>query len=89
MIYRFAILIVIVILGIISIATAYAIGAPTSIFFYIFYIVLFIFYPPKYVISPLTILYVYYGLWFLLAPLFAQRYVGINNELSYSYSFIL
>ncbi|EEL0593488.1 polymerase, partial [Salmonella enterica subsp. diarizonae] len=57
--------------------------------FYIFYIVLFIFYPPKYVISPLTILYVYYGLWFLLAPLFAQRYVGINNELSYSYSFIL
>ncbi|CNB39347.1 Uncharacterised protein [Yersinia ruckeri] len=89
MVYRFVILIVIAMFGILSIATAYVAGVSIAIFFYVFYIILLILFPPKYVISPLTILYVYYGLWFLLAPLFAQRYADVNSDLYYAYSFVL
>lgn len=32
--------------------------------------------PPRHAISPLSIFYLYYGLWFVLAPIFAERYEG-------------
>lgn len=87
--YRVILLIVISMLGVFSIATAYVTGASTAIFFYVYFIILFLLFPPKYVISPLTILYVYYGLWFWLAPLFAQRYADVSTDAYYSYSFVL
>lgn len=42
---------------------------------------------PKYALSPLTMLYCYYGAWFVVAPMFATRYQGLLGTPDYSLSF--
>lgn len=55
---------------------AYALSVPTfPLFVCLFFATLFVVRPYR-AISPLTMLYVYYGLWYVVAPLFAIRYQG-------------
>lgn len=89
MAYRYLFFSAILISGLVMLTIAYAINQPTATYFFVFFVLMFIVLPPKYVISPLTILYIYYGLWFFIAPLFAQRYSEVSNSIYYSYSFLL
>ncbi len=58
--------------------------------FVLLYFVTFIFSPPKHAISPLSIFYIYYGLWFVVAPCFAERYQeGVLNVMEYSLAFAM
>ncbi len=45
--------------------------------------------PPRYAFSPLTVLYGYYAAWFVVAPLFAGKYVGVMDLPEYRASFPL
>lgn len=61
--------------------------------FYIFsisYFCLFLIFFPKYLISPVSVVFAYYGLWYVVAPAFASGYQGdvlLKDE--YQLSFIL
>lgn len=64
-------------LGLISVWTSYVFSGPTFICFVIFVILSFLVHRPPRVFSPLSIFYAYYVIWFILAPLFASRYVDV------------
>ena len=58
--------------------------------FIIMYVIIFVVARPKRSISPLSIFYIYYGLWFVVAPLFAERYQGeFLHSVEYSLAFAL
>jgi hypothetical protein len=44
---------------------------------------------PSRAVSPLSVFYVYYGLWFVLAPLFAERYEDMSSLPEYSLAFAM
>ncbi len=54
----------------------HALGIPNFLVFCALYLVHLLITPPRQTISPLSVLYGYYGLWFVLAPVFAQQYQG-------------
>lgn len=54
------------------------------------YFVTFAFAVPRKVLSPLTFFYIYYGLWFVVAPWFAERYQGdVMDAVQYNLAFAL
>lgn len=61
--------------------------------FYIFifsYLCLFLIFPPKHLISPASVIFAYYGIWYIAAPAFASGYQGdVLLEGDYQLSFIL
>jgi len=59
------------------------------IFFLLFYMLTVLLIPPRYTISPLTILYMYYGVWYVFAPLFAGRYEDLLATKDFSLAFAM
>lgn len=59
--------------------------AEVSVFssFLMLYVVTVAFNMPKRAFSPLSIFYAYYGTWFIIAPLFAERYQGTLDRSEY------
>lgn len=45
--------------------------------------------PPRYAVSPLSVFYAYYALWFVLAPMFAGKYAGVLGLPEYQAAFSL
>lgn len=66
--------IIVYMLGLLSVWGTHLTSGPTFYVFIAFYLVHFAAYPAKKAFSPLSIFYAYYGLWYILAPLFADRY---------------
>lgn len=56
--------------------------------FFCLYWVSFILAPPARILSPLTFFYLYYGLWFVVAPMFAGRYQNdVMSASEYGWAF--
>jgi hypothetical protein len=53
---------------------AYGLSVPTVYIFVTLFFLTFVLCMPKRALSPLTMFYVYYGAWFVIAPLFASKY---------------
>lgn len=68
----------------------YLIGNSNLLPFAVLYFATFLLIRPGRAVSPLSIYYVYYGLWFILAPFFAARYQnGVLNASEYSLAFAM
>ncbi|MFN3453898.1 MAG: polymerase [Pseudobdellovibrio sp.] len=65
---------IVYILGLLGVWGTYFTSGPTFYVFVVFFLVHFILYPAKRAFSPLSIFYAYYGLWYVVAPLYAGRY---------------
>jgi hypothetical protein len=61
--------------------TAYLLGLPTSPLFVVLFLALLACAPPTYAVSPLTMIYFYYGLWFVIAPRISNAYAGHTLDL--------
>lgn len=80
---------VISLLGLVSVWTSYVFSGPTFLCFVTFVALSFLIHRPPRVLSPLSIFYAYYILWFVLAPLLASRYtdVFIRDEYNLAIAF--
>lgn len=58
-------------------------------YFIMFFVVFFIYNMPRHIISPLSFFYLYYGVFYVVAPLFAERYNGVLHNKEYSLSFLM
>ena len=59
----------------------YVMGQPTSSVFGFLFLAILVLAPPTYAVSPLTMIYFYYGLWFVIAPHIALTYAGRTLDL--------
>lgn len=83
-------LVIIYVLGCATVFVAYLMSACDLHLFTFLYFVTFAFAVPRKVISPLTFFYIYYGLWFVVAPWFAERYQGgVMDAVQYDLAFAL
>lgn len=83
-------LVIIYVLGCATVFFAYLMSACDLHLFTFLYFVTFAFAVPRKVISPLTFFYIYYGLWFVVAPWFAERYQGgVMDAVQYDLAFAL
>lgn len=73
--------------GSLLIYATYWAGLPTFPVFCLLFAVTLLTMLPKQAVSPLTFLHVYYGVFYVVAPLFAQRYEGMLHLPEYSLSF--
>ena len=64
-------------------------GSSNLVTFVCLYAFTFVIARPRRAISPLSIFYVYYGLWFVIAPLFGERYDAMSNLPEYSLALAL
>jgi len=71
-----AIAIGIYLFGTVWVYASYLLGMDVFVVFGLLYAVTFVLVLPKRAISPLAILYLYYGVWFVVAPMFAEKYQG-------------
>jgi hypothetical protein len=62
--------------GLVWMYTCYVLGVPNFTSFVFLYFLTFVVVPPQRAISPLTMFYAYYGVWFVLTPMFAEIYQG-------------
>ncbi len=81
-----SLLFLVCLLGFFVVWASYVFNCSTFIPFLSFYLLVFISRPPRKAISPLTIVYLYYGAWFVAAPIFAPRYFGMLDKPEYSLS---
>ena len=58
-------------------------------YFVIFCFIIFICNIPKHIVSPLSFFYLYYGAFYIAAPLFAERYAQSLHLKEYSISFLM
>lgn len=77
------------VLGLLAVWTTHLVHGPTFLVFSIFFFVIFFVNPPKCAISPLSLLYAYYGVSYILAPMFAGRYQRVLHFTEYSLSLAL
>ncbi|EYU14231.1 polymerase [Photorhabdus aegyptia] len=71
-------------------STAIITEVNTNVYFYCLFISFIIVAWPKYTISPQSILFIYYGLWFFISPVFAERYQQLYiYDVNFSISFLL
>lgn len=68
---------------------ALTVGLPTFPFFIALFVLTFFVHQPHRVLSPLTVLYIYYGAWFIFAPSVAGLYSGMLNLDEYRTAFAL
>ncbi len=79
--WPFAIIAVLtMVIGFFMFAAGYILGMSSMLIFFILFSVVLWVAPPKFLISPLSIIYGYYFLWFLVAPTFAEIYT--NDDFS-------
>lgn len=64
-------------------------GIPSHSYFLVIFALTVVAYPPKFALSPLSFLYLYYGIWFAIAPGIATTYVGKLARPEYSLAFAL
>lgn len=74
------------ILGLIVVWTMYLVNGPTFVVFSLFFFLILIAKPPKCAFSPLSVFYAYYGVSYILAPMFADRYSNVLQLKEYSLS---
>jgi hypothetical protein len=67
--------------GALVMCTAYVLGLPTSPLFVVLFLAILAIAPPAYAVSPLTMIYFYYGLWFVIAPSISNSYAGRTLDL--------
>jgi hypothetical protein len=72
------------ILGLISVWSSYFLNGPTFYCFIVFFLLSFLVNRPQRVFSPTSVFYAYYAAWFILAPLFATRYVNVFLHSEYN-----
>lgn len=83
-------LFIIYVFGCATVFVAYLMAACDLYLFTFLYFVTFAFAVPRKVVSPLTFFYIYYGLWFVVAPWFAERYQGgVMDAVQYDLAFAL
>lgn len=71
------------------ICLALVLGAPVFQVFVALFVLTFFVHQPHKVLSPLTVLYIYYGAWFIFAPAVASIYSGVLNLNEYRLAFVL
>jgi hypothetical protein len=64
------------VMGNIVLYSGYVLGYDNFAIFTVLFALTFAIAPPAYAISPSAILFIYYGAWFVCAPMFADRYRG-------------
>jgi hypothetical protein len=67
--------------------STYWAGLPTFPVFCLLFVVTLLMSLPRLAVSPMTFLHFYYGVFYVVAPLFAQRYEGVLHLPEYSLSF--
>ncbi len=77
-------LVVVTLLGLLSVWASFALSGPTFICFIFFFCISFLVQRPQRIFSPLSIFYAYYGLWFIIAPIFATRYIDVFIRSEYN-----
>ena len=91
MVVRLTLSFFISLLGIFWMFFCYYFGIYNFIYFIVLYCLIFVFLKPNRAISPLSIFYGYYGVFYIVAPLFAERYqenVLNRPEFLLSYAFV-
>src|SRR5690606_36814962 len=78
--------VLIYIVGMYAIWSIYLAGLRNFECFFILFVVTVLTNFPKKALSPLSVFYAYYGLWFIVAPIFAERYAGKLEDPSYALS---
>lgn len=68
---------------------ALLLGVPTFPVFVGLFFITFLAHQPHKVLSPLTVLYIYYGAWFIFAPAVASLYIGVLDLVEYRMAFAL
>lgn len=67
----------------------FLLGFDARYLFYAFYALIFVLYFPKYILSPASVVFAYYGLWFIVGPEFASGYtVEIMGQLEYQLPYL-
>ncbi len=64
-------------IGLVLVWGAHALGLPNFMIFSFAALFLMLLQLPRHAFSPLSIFFLYYGAWFIVAPAFAQRYEGV------------
>lgn len=75
------------VLGSTLIYGVYSLGLPTFPFFLALFGVTALIHRPRFALSPLTVLYLYYAAWFVAAPAFAEIYKGDLGLPEYNLAF--
>lgn len=66
------------ILGVAILTSGYFLGVSSMLVFSILYTLIVLAYPPRVLISPLTVIQAYYFIWFIFAPAFAELHAHEN-----------
>jgi len=73
--------------GLIAIWFCYATGTSNFLLFIALFVITALTSLPEKALSPLSIFYGYYGAWYVIAPLFAERYQNVLHQTEYILAF--
>lgn len=78
------------IFGLIVCCSLFNFGFDSFYLFMAFYILVLCLHFPRYLLSPTAVVFAYYGVWFLIAPLFASGYSGgVIQRAEYQIAFLM